>query len=383
MKIDKVNIHKILLPFLGSFSHSRKKGASVKNVVVEVIADDGEIRGYGEGAPRVYVTGESQQAAADSISNFLQTEPFPWQLRDVSQIWDFVDSLQAGKGHNAAICALEMALLDALGKRQNMSISEYFPKEFSTDRIFYGAAIPLADKRRVMEVCKLIIQLKINKLRIKMGKDLAQNRDVVETVKRMFRDDCDLRIDVNGAWDRQLALKHIKLIREYHVKVVEQPMMPDDPDMADFARAMQALGIILMADESACSLGDVERIMEEGYFGMINVRLSKCGGFRNSLKIIDLLRKQGLSFQIGCQLGESGLLSAAGRTLGLLCADAVYHDGSYDELLLKENVTRDNVSFGPGGEAGALEGPGLGVKVNIESLERLCDGSPSVTILRP
>jgi L-alanine-DL-glutamate epimerase-like enolase superfamily enzyme len=101
------------------------------------------------------------------------------------------------------------------------------------------------------------------------------------------------------------------------------------------------------------------------------------------LKVIDYLRSHGISFQIGCQLGESGLLSAAGRTLSLLCSDAVYHDGSYDEFLLRENVTLEHVSFGHGGEAGPLAGPGLGVEINRENLERLGVPSTRVTVMRP
>ena len=116
---------------------------------------------------------------------------------------------------------------------------------------------------------------------------------------------------------------------------------------------------------------------------MINVRLSKCGGFHRSLAIIDFLRAQGLHFQIGCQLGESGLLSAAGRALALLCKDALYVDGSYDTLLLKENITLENVSFGPGGRAGPLAGPGLGVRVSRQQIERLNRGLARETLSRP
>jgi muconate cycloisomerase len=116
---------------------------------------------------------------------------------------------------------------------------------------------------------------------------------------------------------------------------------------------------------------------------MINVRLSKCGGFRNSLKIIDYLRLNKTPFQIGCHLGESGILSAAGRVLCLLCRDAVYYDGSYDEYMLKENTTFENVSFGPGGKAGPLAGPGLGVEINMQNLKQLSDPAETITILRP
>ena len=379
MHIEKVNVHQVLLPFKLEFSHSRKKGFFANNIIVEVLADHGEIKGYGEGAPRPYVTGESQESASGSVRNIINQDDFPWDLNEVSQIWDFVNSLPGGKGQNAAVCALEMALLDILGKSQKLSIMEYFSKDFLTTRVCYGASIPLADNQQIMKVCKMISNLKISQLRIKMGKELERNREAIEIVHSVFGDECDLRVDVNGAWDRDLAFRHIQLLEEYKVKVVEQPMAPGDPDIVDFASAMKARNMTLMADESACSLRDVERILEEKSYGMVNLRLSKCGGFRNSIRVIDCLRANGLSFQIGCQLGESGLLSSAGRVLCLLCRDALYYDGSYDGLLLKENITLEDVSFGPGGEATRLDGPGLGVNVNDQNLKRLSMNSESVS----
>ena len=383
VNIGKINIYKVVMPFSGDFSHSLKKGASANNIIVEIIADEGEIRGYGEGAPRSYVTGESPESATKSVSNLAQKDSFPWELNDISQIRNFVDSLPNGKAHNSAICALEMSLLDVLGKSQKKHIIEYFPKDFYTTKVYYGAGVPLSNKARKMEIYQLIRKMKINKVKLKMGKDYTKNKEGLETINFLFGDDYDLKIDINCAWNHELALKHASLIKKYKVKVVEQPMMPDDPDIVGFARAMQNSNVILMADESVCSFEDLEGIIQDGNYQMINVRLSKCGGFRRSLRIIDTLRAKGLSFQIGCQLGESGILSAAGRALSLLCRDAKYYDGSYDQFLLKENITIEDISFGPGGEAGPLDGPGLGVKINKENLRRLSNGSPSLTISNP
>jgi len=383
MRIEQLKVHKISLPFSGDFSHSRKKGSSANNIIVEVIANQGETKGYGEGAPRRYVTGESQESVIKTINHLLREDSFPWELNDVSQIWDFVDRLPDRKEHNSAICALEMTLLDALGKSQDINIIEYFPKDFSTSTIYYGATIPLANNQRIMELCRLIKKMRISKLRLKMGQDFKQNKEAIEIARLMFGDNYDLRIDINGSWDHETAYKHVPLIKKYNVKVVEQPMMPGDPGLVEFAAMIQNHGVILMADESVCSLEDLEGIIKDGNYKMINIRLSKCGGFRRSLRIIDHLRMNGLSFQIGCQLGESGILSAAGRALSLLCRDAQYYDGSYDQFLLKENITLENVSFGPGGEAGPLDGPGIGVKINKESLMRLSNGSPRVTISNP
>ena len=383
MQIDKVNVYQVLLPFTGDFTHSLRKRSSVKNIVAEVIAEQGKIKGYGEGAPRSYVTGESQESSAQTIKHFVERNSFPWDLDDILQVLDFIDSLSNGKEHNSAICAIETAILDALGKQQHKYITQYFPNDFYTGNVCYGATIPLDNKERITEICRLIKKMKINKLRIKMGQSYLQNKEIFETVYSVFGYNCDLRVDINGTGDRDQVLKQFQLIDKYRVKVIEQPVMPDDPDIAHLAEMIQNSGIILMADESACSLGDVKRILREGYYQMVNVRLSKCGGFRNSLRIIDYLRQNQIPFQIGCHLGESGILSAAGRALCLLCKDALYYDGSYDEFLLKENITKENVSFGLGGKAGPLAGPGLGVEINMQNLKQLSDPAETITILRP
>lgn len=381
--IDRIIVYKLHLLFTGDFSHSHKKEAFADNIIVEVITDQGGIRGYGEGAPRIYATGESQENAVMHVSHLAQKDSFPWRLDNVSQIWDFVDSLPDGREHNAAICAIEMALLDTLGKSQNRYLLEYFPRDFYTSKVYYGAATTLSNKERIMDLCNLIRNAGIKHLRVKMGKDFTQNREALETVRSVFDNDCDLRIDPNGVWDRDLAIQHIPLIEKHKVKVVEEPMAEEDPGFVQFAKTMRSMDVLLMACQSAPSLKDVERIINNGYYNMVNVKLSRSGGFRRSLRIIERLRNSGLSFQIGANLGESGILSAAGRVLSLLCSDAKYYDGSYDQFILKENITTEHVSFGHGGEAGPLGGPGLGVKVSTQNLERLSDPSTRITIKKP
>ena len=382
MRIDHISVYPIVLPFSSEFSHSLRKRYSVKNIIVQVVAEQGGINGYGEGAPRSFVTGESQESVVRSIYRFINLDNFPWELNDISQIWNFVDGLFHGKAHNAAICAMETALLDALGKHQGKNIIDYFPQDAMINKVYYGAALPLAGQQRIIEMCRLIKKMKIKKLKLKMGKDLYQNKEILEAVRMVFGEDCDLKVDINCVWNYALALKHVSLINNYKIKIIEQPMRSNDPEIADFADLMQKAGVVLMADESACSLGDMEKIAEEGCYKMINVRLSKCGGFRNSLKIIDYLRRNRISFQIGCHMGESGILSAAGRVLCLLCSDAVYCDGSYDEFMLKENVTIQDVSFGLGGEAAPLNDPGLGIEVSGNNLARLSEGFNTITVSR-
>jgi len=383
MRVDQVNVFKIVLPFKGDFSISLRKGLASRIIVVEVVGDKGEIRGYGEGIPIETATGETPESTVNSINHFVGKGCFPWELDDVSQIWHFVDAFPRGKRYNAAICAIEVALLDALGKYAHTPLIDYFPKGHCVSKITYGAPVTLGSTERAIEICHLIKKAGINHVRIKMGKDFEQNRHAVDTARSILGSACELRIDPNGIWDHDLALRHLPLIEKYNVKIVEEPMVRTEAGFPEFMELLRSKGILSMACESAPTLEDVRRIATEGYYQMINVKLCRSGGFRKSLTMIDEIRKRGLSFQIGCTLGESGILSAAGRTLCLLCGDAVNYDGSYDQFLLRENTTVKNISFGPGGEAGPLDGPGLGVNVNRQNLLRLGDGSSVMTIKGP
>lgn len=382
MRIEEINIYPLDLPFRGEFSISRKRKTLSEIIVLEIMGGASGIRGYGEGVPIKAVTCETPESVTRDICRFASEPSFPWELHDVSQVWDFVDGFPEGKTHNAAICTIEMALLDSLGKSQDRPMMDFFPHTHLADVVHYGAPVTLGNKDRITMLCKWIKALGITRIRIKMGKSFEQNQNALETVVSLLGHDCELRIDPNGAWDRDLAFKHLPLLVKHEVNIVEEPMKKDAHGFPEFAAALNSEGIILMACESAPTLEDIKRIIAEKYYQMINVKLCRSGGFRKAIRMIDHIRKSALSFQIGCTLGESGILSAAGRTLCLLSKDAVNYDGSYDRFLLKKNTTMEPVSFGPKGEAGPLKNPGLGVQVNQRALHSLARSS-IITIKRP
>ncbi|MCJ7810374.1 MAG: hypothetical protein MUP26_08955, partial [Desulfobulbaceae bacterium] len=351
-------------------------------VVLEMIGDASAVRGYGEGVPIRIVTGETPESVIGDILSSVADPSFPWDLEDVSQIWNFVDGFPDGKSHNAAICAMEMALLDALGKYQNRPVMDFFSHTHLADVVHYGAPVTLGNKERIVMLCNWIKAIGITRIRIKMGKVFDQNQQALETVVSILGQVCELRIDPNGVWDRDLAFRHLPLLVRHKVNIVEEPMERDARGFPQFVEALSSEGIILMACESAPTLKDVKRIIDENLYQMINVKLCRSGGFRKAIQMIDHIRKSPISFQIGCTLGESGILSAAGRALCLLSKDAVNYDGSYDRFLLKENTTMEHVSFGLKGEAGPLGNSGLGVQVNRQALYQLAL-SPTITIQRP
>jgi len=111
--------------------------------------------------------------------------------------------------------------------------------------------------------------------------------------------------------------------------------------------------------------------VQQGTCDLFNLRLSKCGGFIPTLHLAQFARRHGLGYQLGCQVGETAVLSAAGRHFASSVADLRYVEGSYDRHLVGEPLGQADLTFGRGGWAPALTGCGLSVSLDPEALKRV------------
>ena len=373
MKITAVNIYRVNIPFKMAFTISQRKAKSADNIIVELLSDKPNLRGYGEGAPRPYVTGETQNTSIDGVRSLCRNKHFPWDLKHANEIWEFVDGSNKGKKTNAALCATEMALLDILGKEEARNIKDYLPGNYGINEIRYGAAVPIGMREQLLRYLNVIRKYRIKDVRLKMGDDYYQNKSALRLCRQVIGPEVDLLVDVNMAWNLRQAIIHLPLLETFGVKILEQPLPPNDPDLHILAMAAKETNLILMADESVCTIKDLENVIQDGHFGMINIRLSKCGGFHRSLSLIKRIRKIGLKYQVGCQLGESGILSAAGRSLCAVSSDSCYYTGSYDAFMLDGNLTDSHLTFEKRGKALPLVEPGLGVTVSPYNLAKYSD----------
>jgi len=178
----------------------------------------------------------------------------------------------------------------------------------------------------------------------------------------------DLRVDANEAWSRAEAADRIRALEPFRISAVEQPVPHADVDILRNVR--QKVRVPIMLDESLCSMVDAERALEQESCDLYNLRLSKCGGFIPALRLAQFAAKHGLGYQLGCQVGETALLSAAGRQFATSVAQLRYVEGSYDRHLVRETLAKPDITFRWGGWAPALDGAGLGITVDKEALER-------------
>src|SRR5262249_38325345 len=191
----------------------------------------------------------------------------------------------------------------------------------------------------------------------------------LRAIRRWAGAGMDLRIDANEAWMPENAAERLRELEPFGVTSVEQPVAHEHvATLADFRKQVR---VPVMLDESLCGKVDAERAVAGGWCDLFNLRLSKCGGFIPSLRLAQFARRHGLDCQLGCQVGETAILSAAGRQFAASVGDLRYLEGSYDRHLVRESLGTRDITFRWGGWAKALPGPGLGIEVNPQALERV------------
>ena len=370
----------VRVPLKRAIRHASHRRTETDNVIVRCTFDDGTI-GYGEGVPRDYVTGETIQTVLQTLCQAHLTQQLP-PTGDPATAVAAIEALRLpvpeeprGIAGNAARCAVELAYLDACGQKGGWPLSLltqvaapelYEPRP----RVRYSGVITSAQGWKLRLAALAQAMYGFQHLKIKVG---IAGQDDVQRLK-LFRtwagSHIDLRLDANEAWSPGEAAARILALEPFAISCVEQPLRHEDDEHLPALR--RAIHTPIMLDESLCSLNDAQRAIAGGWCDLFNLRLSKCGGFIASLRLAQIARQAGLACQLGCQVGETAILSAAGRHFACSVAGLRYVEGSYDGWLVRASISPTNLTFGPGGWAGSHNRPGLGISIDPAALQRLC-----------
>jgi L-Ala-D/L-Glu epimerase len=364
VRLTSATVYALDIPFVDAFRHAAAERGACDSVVVRVATDTG-VEGFGEGAPRRYVTGESAEGLVDHLAGVL------WPAlagRDLPALRGEADlavldamipeaAVPGVLAPHASRAALELAIVDAILREQGISAGEILtPRRL---RVRYGGVIPAVSPEHARRLARQLRLVGLAQIKVKVGTGDDVGR--VRAVRAEVGPEVSLRVDANGAWRLTEAVAAIEAIAPYRIAAVEQPL--PRCDAAEWARLRRLSPIPLVADESVVTRTDLEAFISVRAADYVNVRVSKCGGLARSLAMAQRAAASGLGIQVGSQVGETAILSAAGRHLAATLPDVAFVEGSYGSLLLSEDVSADGVRFGHGGEARLLTGRGLGVRV--------------------
>jgi L-Ala-D/L-Glu epimerase len=380
MRVKEIIAWQVRIPLKKPIQHASHTRTETDNIVIRVTLDDGT-EGFGEGVPREYVTGETIDSAlallqeSDLAAQLDDCRDFAWAIgmAEWLRLKPIIGDERGCQG-NSTRCAIELALLDAYGKHFREPVSGvtmrfaadlYGPRE----RVRYSGAITSAKGWKARFAAWKMWLYDFHQLKIKVGIEGQDDVDRVGAIRGRVGKKMDLRIDANEAWTPDNVRAKILELKPFDITSVEQPIPHEQ--VAALREVRQDVGVPIMLDESLCGMIDAERAVDGGTCDLFNIRLSKCGGFLASLKLAQFARQHGLGYQLGCQVGETAILSAAGRHFASSVKDIRYLEGSYDKHLVREALATHDITFGWGGWAPALAGPGLGITIDLAALQRV------------
>lgn len=372
MRIASVDLMVIHIPFRRPFEHASAKRSYSENVLVHCVTTCG-FDGWGETIAREYVTGHTTAGVLEAIRG-INPELWMREFEDADDITAFCsDSALDG---SVARCAVEMALLDCLARERRLTLARFltasWPKLASTQNgppFHYTGPLGMGSAAKTLAHAIMLRIFGFPAVKLKLSGHLRADIRNLRIARFVLGHRIDLRVDANESWPRDYPSKIAAALRDARVSAVEQPFPKDRLDWAaDFSADS---GIPLIFDESLCSEEDAFAIAALGIASLFALKLAKLGGFLPTLRVAAVARRFEIPLQIGCQVGESAILSAAGRQLAALCPNLRYLEGSYDGLLLSSNLIDGNLTFGRGGRAQALDGPGLGIEVDCERVSRM------------
>ncbi len=368
MKLVAATLYALRIPFVESFSHSASERRWSDSVVVRV-RDDAGTEGYGEGVARPYVTGETVETMLDHLASELwpgvANREVP-SADDLDALGAFLSvSRRAGAiTPHASRAALELAVLDCALRRVGCPLAKLMPPR--RDTVTYSGVITAGPVARAAQHARQMRAIGLRDVKVKVGFDDDVAR--VAAVRETLGPDASLRLDANGGWSFDRAVQVLNAVAPLGIAAVEQPL-PRGPVEA-LARLRRATAVPIMVDESLVTEADARALIDAQAADFFNVRISKCGGLTRSLAVASAALDAGLGVQVGCQVGETAILSAAGRHLAATLPEVAFAEGSFGTLLLAEDVAVESVRFGHRGEAPILTGHGLGIRVVEERLRR-------------
>jgi L-alanine-DL-glutamate epimerase-like enolase superfamily enzyme len=322
-----------------TFTISRGSEDVAERVAVAVECDG--VTGQGEAAP----SGFYHQDTTSCLAALQRAAEGGWLGDDPFAVEDATERLRAEiPDQPATIAALDAALHDWVGKRLGAPVwrllglrkTKAGPTSFTI-----GIDTTEAMVAKVREAAGYPI------LKVKLGTD--RDLEIVQAIRG--ETDAVIRVDANCAWSAGEAIARAARLAELGVEFIEQPCAPDDHE--SLRRVTEAGPLPILADESCQTLSDIPRLA--GVVSGINIKLCKCGGIREALRMIHAARACGLKTMLGCMI-ESTLGIAAAAQLAPL-VDYADLDG---HLLITDDPYEglDVVD----GQLILADAPGLGVR---------------------
>ena len=365
MQIRDLKTFTFPVPFKRVFRHASASRRHAENLIVAAHGDDGTI-GYGEGCPRLYVTGETVGGCAAFVNQHAAS--FCADVGSVDDLRAWITAHSDAIDENpAAFCALETAALDLLGKSSGCNIEQLLGVASGPPDAAYTAV--LGDMGLLLYRWQLrgFRVRGFTDFKVKLSGSLRRDRAKLAPFVSPGSSPATVRLDANNLWETPgQCAAHLDALGDVAF-AVEEPLQAGD--IEGCMRVAQQCRVKIIADESLRLIQQLEALAEASAW-IVNVRVSKMGGIIRSLDVVAAAARAGMDVIVGCQVGETSLLTRAALAVIASAPDAVVGaEGAFGTHLLAHDLTDQTIMWGHGGVLRGRDVPdgsggGLGLRLD-------------------
>lgn len=360
MKITRIVARHVRMPFRHAFSTSRWTLTHKDAIVIEASTDAG-LTGWGECVALAYpdYCYESTAINALVLREYLIPLVLGRELADAQALWEAMSPVA---GHRIAKAGLECAFWDLDAQARGQSLSQRLGG--TRTRVETGVSVSVHDTPdallRTVEGYLYEGYQRV-KLKIKPGKDLAETA----LIRRHFPD-LKLQVDGNAAY----TLEHLDRLAEldaHGLLLIEQPL--GNEDIIDHVQLQQRIQTPVCLDESILSADDARKALSIGACRVINIKPGRVGGVRESLRIHDLCRQQGVAVWMGGMF-ETGIGRALNVAVASLPGFTLPGDISASAKYFAQDIVESPFVLNGDSTLTVPTGPGLGIAVDTRRLDK-------------
>jgi muconate cycloisomerase len=315
MRITKIDIATFDAAFHFDYHSTHLLRQKADSVIVTLGFDDG-LTGYGESVPRPYVTGESPASVIALVRNLFAGIVVGRQIDSVGDVARLLDELkrvcvrQGVRACQSALGAVDVALLDALGKQRGLPVFRLLGPEMRRE-LPWSLPIPLLPEEKVRQFWAGIKRGRgtFSSLKLLASRDGQENVKRLKLVRSIFGEEIEIRIEVNGNWTRTEARSQIPALTPFGIAALEQPVAKEDHE--GLREIRETFGIPVIVDESLCGPEDAETLIDGQACDILNIKISKVGGLLAAMRIATLAASRGKACLLGAHVGETEILTGA------------------------------------------------------------------------
>jgi O-succinylbenzoate synthase len=262
-----------------------------------------------------------------------------------------------------AKATVENALIDLAAKRKNLPLHALLG--FPAKPVLSGVSLGIQDSPEIL-VEKAGVAVRAGYHRVKMKVKKGKDIEYVRAVRSAFPD-LPLMVDANGDYTLDDA-DHLSDLDEFDLTMIEQPLSYSD--IYQHSKLQRKLKTAICLDESILGLDDAVTAVELGACRVINIKQGRVGGLVESLRIASYAASQGIPVWSG-GMDETGIGRAVNIHLQTDPAFSVPGDTAETARYFDLDLVEPPVTLGPGGFIDPPSGPGIGVEVQADRLDRL------------